>query len=51
MGLLVAEVDCGVECVDVLEEGCEGGEPWVQSMKMSSMKRSQMNAKRLLLGN
>ena len=25
MGLLVAEVDCGVECVDVLEEGCEGG--------------------------
>ena len=27
------------------------GDPWVQSMKMSSMKRSQMNAKRLLLGN
>ena len=23
--LLVAEFDSGVECVDVLEEGCEGG--------------------------
>ena len=27
MRLLVAEFDCGVECVDVLEEGCDGGGP------------------------
>ena len=23
----MAEFDCGVECVDVLKEGCEGGGP------------------------